>query len=404
MIKAWSRKALAVAWDVAQLSPKVAWALLQASWAAASRLWHHAGLRRGAMRVGAWLGSIGRVGVAAGLIAGLAVLAVACFTHRVPAASIGVRQMQWGGAGVEPRDRATGLHFSLRGWHAWHELDRRTHFASFGTMGEAGSQPMLDLRTKEGNEIQVAVVVPYRIVEGEAHELVRDGLKSTYGKLVEATIADVLMRELADLSADDVADTDRRLGRMGSALPRLNRELAGYHVRASSIQIHDVRFWKQYEAVLQKKQLTRQMALLAEAATLVEEEMSRNALEKNAEASEARIRGEMDKQIERLRSEQTLAISQIKSDMAGYDSTRRAAADARAEQLEAEGEAELYKSRSLRERLVNEAYDSSGGRIELARQAAEKLRIARVTLNSNDPDVPSILDLDELVRLLVGSP
>ena len=403
MIKAWLSKALAVAWDVAVLGSKLAWALLSAGRAAAASLWHHPGLRGAARRLGACAASVGRVGAAAGLIAGLALAGVACLTHRVPAASIGVRQTQWGGTGVERRDHATGLHFSVRGWHAWHELDRRTHFASFGTTAE-GSRPMLDLRTKQGNEIRVAAVVPYGIVEGEAHELVRDGLKSTYAKLVEATIADVLMRELADLSADDVADTDRRLERMADALPRLNSELAAYHVRATSIQIHDVRFWKQYEAVLQKKQLTRQLGLLAEASTLVEEEMSRNAMEKNAEASEARIRGEMDKQIERLRSEKALAISQIKSDMAGYNSTRRAAADARAEQLVAEGEAELYKAQSLRERLVNEAYDTSGGRIELARQAAEKLRISRVTLNSNDPDVPSILDLDELVRLLVGTP
>jgi hypothetical protein len=38
----------------------------------------------------------------------------------------------------------------------------------------------------------------------------------------------------------------------------------------------------------------------------------------------------------------------------------------------------------------------------LARKAAENLNIRHVTLNSNDPRVPSVLDLDELARILVG--
>jgi hypothetical protein len=39
----------------------------------------------------------------------------------------------------------------------------------------------------------------------------------------------------------------------------------------------------------------------------------------------------------------------------------------------------------------------------LARRAAENLNIRQVTLNSNDPRVPSVLDLDDLVKLLIGS-
>ena len=67
-----------------------------------------------------------------------------------------------------------------------------------------------------------------------------------------------------------------------------------------------------------------------------------------------------------------------------------------------EGELALREAESLRERLRNEALESAGGRLYLACEAASNLRIEKVTLNSNDPSVPSILDLDELVALLVG--
>lgn len=48
------------------------------------------------------------------------------------------------------------------------------------------------------------------------------------------------------------------------------------------------------------------------------------------------------------------------------------------------------------------AYALPGAELHLGRKAAESLQIQSVTLNSNDPSVPSILDLDELTELLLG--
>ena len=52
--------------------------------------------------------------------------------------------------------------------------------------------------------------------------------------------------------------------------------------------------------------------------------------------------------------------------------------------------------------MRNQALNTVGGRIYLARMAAENLRFESVTLNSNDPAIPSIIDVDGLVRMLVG--
>jgi regulator of protease activity HflC (stomatin/prohibitin superfamily) len=343
-----------------------------------------------------------RVGGSAAAVAVLVIGAFFLLFQRVPSASIGVRQTQWGGQGIAPRDYEPGLHFSVRGWHAWHLIDRRTHFAFFGTPEQGADSPILDLRTKQGNEIKISALVPYRIVPGEAHLLVRDGLKSTYDELARATIQDVLMKELAELTADEYTSTDARLARMSSALPRLNTLLARFHLRAESIQIHDVVFWAQYEKVLQQKQLTRQLALLAQASAQVEEELRRNTLEQDIAGSEGRIRGELDKSIETIRSNGKLAISRVRADAQATNDRRRAEAQAEFDRLTAEGNLALYRADSLKERLTNEAYASTGGRLELARRAAANLKIREVTLNANDPRVPTVLDLDQLAGMLVG--
>jgi len=337
----------------------------------------------------------------AGLIAACALLALLLCLQRIPPSTIGVQQTQWGG-GIVERDFEPGLHLSLRGWHAWHLLDRRTHFAFFGAADQGADAPILDLRTKEGNEIKVSVVVPYRIVDGQAHRLVRDGLRGAYVNLVRATIKDVLMKDLAELTADEFASTPSRTECMQRTLPRLNELLARYHVRAEAIEIHQVEFWKQYEHILQQKQLTRQKALLAKAATLVEQEMRKNTLEQDIAGAEMRIRGNMDKQIETLRSEGKFAISRVRSQASDYDRTRRASAQAEHDRLLAEAEQRLYRAESLKERLTHAAFDSPGGRVDLARQGALNLRLREVVLNSNDARFAQLFDLEQLGRLLLG--
>jgi hypothetical protein len=81
---------------------------------------------------------------------------------------------------------------------------------------------------------------------------------------------------------------------------------------------------------------------------------------------------------------------------------RRHAAELTYEERLAEGALALDKAEMLREGLRAEALATPGGRLYLAREAATKLNFGKVVLNSNDPRVPSVLDLDQLVGLLVG--
>jgi hypothetical protein len=71
--------------------------------------------------------------------------------------------------------------------------------------------------------------------------------------------------------------------------------------------------------------------------------------------------------------------------------------------LRAQGQLVLAQAGALSERLHNEVLEGPGGRLYLAREAAQNLNIKRVVLDPTDPRVPNILDLDELLDLLVGS-
>jgi regulator of protease activity HflC (stomatin/prohibitin superfamily) len=358
-------------------------------------------LARGLRACGNFAASVLRIAAIGTIGAGAVLGALFLGFQRVPPASIGVLQTQWGG-GIVERDFEPGLHFGLRGWQSLALLDRRTHFAFFGASEQGARSPMLDLRTKEGNEIKVSALVPYRIVPGEGFMLVRDGLRSTYADLVNATIRDVLMQDLAELTAEDFASTPTRTTRLDATLPRLNALLARYHVRAETIQIHQVEFRGGYEQILQKKQLTRQSALLAKASTLWEQELRVNPIEEETASSEMRIRGEMDKEIETIFSNGKLALSKARADAKEFDTKRRAEAQAEYERMVAEGDRALAVANALKDSLTNAAYDSPGGRIDLARQGAANLRFQQVVLNANDPRVPTLLDVAQLTAMLLG--
>ena len=69
----------------------------------------------------------------------------------------------------------------------------------------------------------------------------------------------------------------------------------------------------------------------------------------------------------------------------------------------AEGALALAQTDALRERLIAETLNSAGGRVQIAREAASQLTFGKVQLDSRDARVPSPLDLDALVMLLLGN-
>lgn len=344
-----------------------------------------------------------RVGALAAFVAGCALGAGWLCFHRVPPGTIGVQQVNFGGAGIVPRDFPSGLHFSLRGWHSWHAVDARTQHLAFSWSAEPCDAEYLKVRTADGNYVRVGLAVPFRVRAGEAHLLVEQGLKSTYRQRVMNTVEKVLTSEFARLRTEEYADTTKRLELVARALPLLNADLAALHVEATDVLIEHFRFNNEYENRQQQVQYDalKEVVSRTTEANLAEQALIDQTLRDIAE-DEAQLSIELTREIERAYHAGRKGIEARLAEARYYDQTRRAEGEAEFQRLVAAGERELAQAEALWTTAENESFATRGGRVLLARAAARNLNVDKVTLNSNDPRQPSLLDLDGLVRLFVG--
>lgn len=323
--------------------------------------------------------------------------------QRVPTGFVGVRQENFG-AGIRAADFEPGIYLAPRGFVTWHAVERRTHVLDFAWDSEGGDWPPIEVRTKDGNVCHLGVSLLYRVKPGEAHALVRDGLRTAFHQRVKGTTEKIVLEEFGKLTSSEYTDTDTRLASCKATLARLKAPLAEYHVEAESLLVTQFLFAMQYEVKLQEQQLLAQQQLMTEA----QQELERDrgviaAAEARMEASEKAIRAERDAEIQTRFAAGRREIVALEQEAKEYDRRRKVEGQAEYDRLVAEGDRALLQAAGLQEILANELYDSEGGRILLARKAAANLNLKSVTLNANDPRVPNVLDLDQMVRLLLGA-
>ncbi len=342
------------------------------------------------------------------IVGGLAVGLILLLTLfvRIHPWEYGVKQMLLGD-GVVEKDYATGFVMRIPGVHEWHRIDRRTHFVTFAGVRqrtELGiSRPALEIRTKDNNLATYDLSVTYRVEEGNAFKIVQDRKKDIYKARVVDNIESTMREELAQLSSEEIFSTETRMRVAREALPRLAESLAEFQCVPDQVLIRAVRFQKGYEARLQAKQLTYQKTELAESQRAVEDQSAiTQTKQAEIEAAEKELRGQWDKRIQQAESENQVKIARVVAKANIYDQETRANADADYEISIAEGNLAIAKAEALRNELRNKALDTKGGRIYLAQQAAENLDFESVTLNSNDPRVPSVIDIGAMVKLLIG--
>lgn len=343
------------------------------------------------------------------LLVGTPVLLVVLF-KRVPPATIGVKQYMWGG-GIVEADFPTGFHLGVSGYHKWYMLPAKTHFIHFTESGAIGRgvsdtdsfNPPLNIRTRDNNVVSIDVSVAYRIREGEAHAIVSEGLTQQYRERVKSKALSVLLSELAKLSSEDLQSTDVRLDQVALTLPVLDSAFSEFFCTAEAILIRRISFESQYETKLQEKQYLRQKANLDEALTLqADEEKTVNLIERQIQAAELELTQDWEKRLQEKRSEYEVLIAQIDADARIYQQRTLAEGEAGRVIAEANGKLAMEKAEALRNELRTEALNSEGGAILLALDAAQNLNMPKVTLNSDDPAVPMILDLTQLTKMLIG--
>jgi hypothetical protein len=324
------------------------------------------------------------------------------FTQRIGPGQVGVRQNDWTRK-IESVDWGLGLHLRVPFVHTWHVLDARGHMLQFGHFGPSAARAPLDLRTGDDNTVRLDVVVLWRLRADAAHLAVEEGLANGLESRLGAAAEDVLRAGLGGLTTEEWFDVERRGAAARALLPALREQAARFHVEVEDLLVRGVAFAGDLERKLQDQQIEFQRDLLAVAQGKVDagrSELARLAAETEAEEKTILAQWEVEKQT--LARAADLALLETRTQAELYDKATRAAADeahARASALQQRALDEIT-SRAERERLA--LLDSDGGRILLARQAAENLAVQHVTLDPRDPGVPSLLDLDELARLLVG--
>ena len=342
--------------------------------------------------------------IASALLAGGFLAAGGGLFVRIPADAIAVRQVQWGGAGIEARDQRPGLQRRLPGRELWHELRAGTHLIVFAAPESGGTHDRLEIATVEGETCLVSAVVPYRILAGSAHRLVMEGMRTDYPVRAVAICRRVLLEELATLTAEQFADPGTRAAVEANALGRLRTELAVAHLEPLEVRIGEFFFDGTYEKKMLEQQLSSQDQLTQ--ATLLERHQQErlNAEEKGRQDdAEAALRKQFALREEALKDAHSLRLIELQRSAESARAEQLAEAEVRVLELNGEGELALAAAEDLRRSLFDEALQSPGGRLHVARQAAENLRFGSVTLDTRDPRVPNLLDLDQLVQLLVGS-
>lgn len=348
--------------------------------------------------------TIARIAIVAAVAGTVATSALRATTQTILPTEIGVLQRDWGtNAGIDPEPIGPSKKMVVPGLSTLHRLDRRIQFVRFGLESEGNDDPPLELHTSDDLEVRIGATVPYRILPEEAHALVEDGLRSTYHELAKAASRRVLLEVLGELDRDDWSDVGARTAAASVASTGIKAAFEEFHLESLGVHFSSTWFPPEFEAEIMEQKLLEQR-ILTDAMLARRDERAHELayVREEIESDEAARIAELNFAIQEERLQLSEEIDATKGEIAAYTHARSIEADNRYAKAVTEGKLALDQAEALRERLVNEALESDGGRVMIAREAAQNLQFRTVKLDANHPDVPSILDLDVLVELLLG--
>ena len=303
------------------------------------------------------------------------------FTTYIYPDEIGVRRSVFGG--IEDLDFAQGRRISLPMLHRWYRLPRTLHYLEF-----SGSND-LDLRTREQNVMHVDVAVIYRIIEGQAHLICREGMSNSYRERIKSASIGFLREHLAQLSNTDIQKPLERIRVARDAIKPLNKRLKQYHVRVveDGVVIRAITFDPPYEQRLQAKQYFAVQAELdvAEQKKSIAKQQT-DTVQKGIDKDVAVERETWNERIQLARRATETMIAKVDAEALEYDRRVRAEADAHYERLVADGERAEQEAKALGQKLRAQALSSKAGRTYSAILAVRAFRLGDVQLNSLDPE------------------
>lgn len=303
------------------------------------------------------------------------------FTKYTPPDQIGVRRSVL--SGINEEDFNQGRAISIPILHSWYMLPRTLHYLEFRDKSRN-----LDVRTRNNNLIHVDITVIYRIMDGKAHLICREGLASTYPHRVKSVVEGFLLKHLGQLNNEDIQDPRKRNSVAKSAITPLNERLKQYHIEVipDGVVIAKIAFEPKYENRLQAKQV---YAVQGELDAAKEKEsrakQATDTVQKGIDRDVAIEEQLWNERIELAKKATETEIAAIVGEAEKYDKRVRSESDATYERKVAEGVRAEDEATALGQTLESEALSSKAGRTYSAIQAVEAFEMGEIMLNSLDP-------------------
>jgi membrane protease subunit HflK len=197
---------------------------------------------------------------------------------------------------------AVGYRFVFPVIQSFYRLDRKIQSLVMADAPEAGFRggDAVKLKTKDGSDVSIDVLVSYHLIASGAAEILRDagdGLR--FADLwVRSSVRAVVARSFGELTAESIYNAGERNAKATDMLKTLNRELAPQHIEVLAITPRDVRFFSAYEEIIKKKKIKDQetQQYLSEA-RLAEQRQRTEVAQAEFEAKQTvqRAEGEADK-------------------------------------------------------------------------------------------------------------
>jgi regulator of protease activity HflC (stomatin/prohibitin superfamily) len=303
------------------------------------------------------------------LLAAAVFLGLLVRPHRTGPTEVGVRTVKWsplGGRGVQPDVYQPGGVYFFPGFiNDWHTFDTRLQNIEM-TMdpqrGDRSSKDDLRFKTIDGNDIELDLIVSYRVDPDKAPFILQQVADSDFAlrdNVVRSVTRSRPRDIFGELKTEDFYISDLREKKAEQAKQVLNQMLNPYGVIVERVSTKDYRFNTAYTQAIEDRKVADQVAEQNKAATKAAQEEYRRRVED--------AKGEVSKMV--AEADGRFRQAQIEAD-AYYEQQQRLA-----EAIEAEGVAE---AKGVAE--MNKALAGSGGEIMVKLKIAEALAGKKIML------------------------
>jgi len=165
-------------------------------------------------------------------------------------------------SGISQVEERVGYRILIPWVFSFYLLDRQVQTLIMSDAGGAGfgANDAVKIKTLDGSNVSIDLQVTYRLLPTKANEILRDaGLGNAFGTLwVRSSVRAAALAEFGKLSTEAIYDASKQAEQSHAIVSGLNKTLNPRGIEIVSVAAMDLRFFKEYEELIQKKKLADQ--------------------------------------------------------------------------------------------------------------------------------------------------